>query len=272
MMNGNGYFYNCYQLKNNTLPIYSKDNNGMIHIKNHDTLNINISCYDYNKNVSRVALTVIRSDEVFAMDSVISEDGAVVSKEIDFNKADSIQHGNFKIKIPANTFYDDLWLDLTELNSETYSLGSYNTVPLQKAVKVELSSSIHKNRAKVVIVRVDIKAREIPLKTSFDKNKFYAETKELGTFYLKFDTIKPVISDVNIGNNKIQATISDELSGIQSYNGYIDGEWVNFYYDAKNDQITYRFDEYCQSGEHNLKLVVSDAKGNTTTFTHQFKN
>ncbi|MBK6273372.1 MAG: hypothetical protein IPF58_01155 [Saprospirales bacterium] len=46
MMNDNGYFYNCYQLANNTLPFYLSE--GFYYIDNKDTFYLNIFCYDYN--------------------------------------------------------------------------------------------------------------------------------------------------------------------------------------------------------------------------------
>lgn len=48
-----------------------------------------------------------------------------------------------------------------------------------------------------------------------------------------------------VKNKVIQVKIGDALSGIDSYNGYIDGKWVNFYYDAKNDLMEYVIDGNC---------------------------
>ncbi|MBK9792670.1 MAG: hypothetical protein IPP60_06110 [Sphingobacteriales bacterium] len=144
--------------------------------------------------------------------------------------------------------------------------ADYNNIPLQKPAKIEFKSSIKKNRNKIVIVRQNHKGKETALKTTFDKTKFYAETKELGSFYLKYDTTKPIVEISNpisqIPYSSIQVKITDNLSGIDTYNGYIDNRWVNFYYDAKNDLIEYKFDEYCSKGEHLLKIIVTDKVGN----------
>jgi hypothetical protein len=123
-------------------------------------------------------------------------------------------------------------------------------------------------------VRQNNNGKETALKTTFDKTKFYADTKELGSFYLKYDTTKPEIQILNLKsetpNLSIQAKISDNLSGIDTYNGFIDDQWINFYYDAKNDIIQYNFDEYCTKGEHLLKIIVTDKVGNKNILTQKF--
>ena len=87
----------------------------------------------------------------------------------------------------------------------------------------------------------------------------------LGTFYLKYDIIKPNIQKIELLPETITANVSDNLSGVDTYNGYIDNNWVNFYYDAKNDKLIYTVDEHCTKGEHLLKLIVTDKVGNENT-------
>jgi hypothetical protein len=123
------------------------------------------------------------------------------------------------------------------------------------------------------MVRQNHKGKETALKTTFDKKTFYADTKELGTFYLKYDTTKPTvtIADSNTAvRNTIYAILKDNLSGINTYNGYIDDHWVNFYYDAKNDVIQYNLDEHCSKGEHLLKIIVTDNVGNKNIVQQKF--
>jgi hypothetical protein len=90
--------------------------------------------------------------------------------------------------------------------------------PLHKPAKIEFKSAIKKNRNKVVVVRQDNKGNETALKTTFDKTKFYAETKELGTFYLKYDTTKPIVEILNpksqIPNSSILVKITDNFPAL----------------------------------------------------------
>ena len=58
-------------------------------------------------------------------------------------------------------------------------------------------------------------------------------------------------------NWSITATISDNLSGIKTYRGEIDGKWVLMDYDAKSAKLTHVFDNL-PSGSHVFKLEVTD--------------
>ena len=72
----------------------------------------------------------------------------------------------------------------------------------------------------------------------------------------------------------IDFTISDDLSGINSYNGYINGNWILFDYDYKKARISYEFDgQFITDGRNEFKLEVTDNVGNSTIFeTHFLRN
>ena len=108
-----------------------------------------------------------------------------------------------------------------------------------------------------------------------------AKTKTLGKFALVLDTIGPIITIAKSIEGKwiseksnIQLTISDGLSGIKSYNGYLNGNWVLFEYDNKTKKITHNFsDGIVAEGANELKIIVMDNMGNSTIFeTHFFRS
>ena len=59
---------------------------------------------------------------------------------------------------------------------------------------------------------------------------------------------------------------------MQTYDGYIDGQWVLFEYDAKSDMISYQFDpSRMKFGiQHKFELYVTDAKGNKREYHTTF--
>src|SRR5690606_39458357 len=83
----------------------------------------------------------------------------------------------------------------------------------------------------------------------------------LGSFYVAVDTISPTITARNLTNgknvaaqSKIDFTISDNFSGIQSFNGYIDDKWVLMEYDSKNRHLWHRFrSEERRLGEEGMR-------------------
>ena len=87
----------------------------------------------------------------------------------------------------------------------------------------------------------------------------------------------PKIIPVNIaaeknmkGVSKISLKISDNLSGIKSFNGYIDGKWILMEFDAKSSNLWHSFDELTQPGKHSFELVVSDMKNNVNKYSILF--
>ncbi|MFN8237815.1 MAG: M23 family metallopeptidase [Chitinophagales bacterium] len=275
MMNDRGYFYNGYRLKNNALAFYRGDN-GFIQIKNNDTIDISLNCYDYKENKTSIRLKVIGAD------SGILTDNRDTTEALLTGKKDSLSLNGFKIIFPDKCFYDDVSLKVKQnvppdnFLSSSYFVGHMSdNIPLQKAAKIEFNSALKKQRNKILIIRRDTDGKETALATKNTKSKLYAETKRLGTFFLAYDTTKPEVNILNLAsgvlnNNSIQIKITDNLSGIDTYNGYIDDHWVNFYYDSKNDILLYQPDEYCLKGEHLLKIIVTDKVGNKTMVRQKF--
>jgi hypothetical protein len=68
----------------------------------------------------------------------------------------------------------------------------------------------------------------------------------------------------------IQLSINDTGSGIKSYDGYLNGNWI-FIDDTKTRRITHNFsDGIVAEGANDLKVIVIDNVGNSTTFESQF--
>lgn len=271
MMKGNGYFYNCYQLRKNTLPFYLAGYNGMLDTHAFNFSELKIQCIDYNSNCSTIKLSFQSIGDNISK-SVADSSLKAATTVINASNSDSFEVGKFKIKFVSNTFYDNAPLAITTIKknpkilSDEYHVGNKNELlPLQKPATITITSTIKKQRNKIVLVRKDFNGKETALKTTVTKYKFYASTMALGTFYLKYDTIKPNIQKIELRPETITANVSDNLSGVDTYNGYIDNNWINFYYDAKNDKLIYTVDEHCTKGEHLLKLIVTDKVGNENT-------
>ena len=104
-----------------------------------------------------------------------------------------------------------------------------------------------------------------------------ANPKTFGNFCIRADSVAPVISAINVkdGINLSKQTnmvfkISDNLSGIKSFNAYIDNQWVLMEYDIRNGRLWHTFDEKTGFGKHIFKLLVTDNKENTKTYQITF--
>ena len=74
------------------------------------------------------------------------------------------------------------------------------------------------------------------------------------------------------GKKDLRFLVTDELSGIDTFEGYLDNRWVLFEYDMKNDLLIYAFDtaRITRNAAHELELYVRDAKGNTSLYHSTF--
>jgi hypothetical protein len=134
-------------------------------------------------------------------------------------------------------------------------------------------------KSKAVIVREtkDEKNKLEPKETSWDGEFVKAKTRDFGKYYVLVDSMPPKVEPVNIFNGKamaglssIQIKVKDEISGLKTYRGEVDGKWVLFEYDEKNDLLTYFFDWRTEPGEHNFTLKVADYVGNESSYQAKF--
>ena len=129
---------------------------------------------------------------------------------------------------------------------------------------------------KAVIVRLE-GSRVTSVGGTYDSGCITAHPRTFGDFSIMLDLSRPVIKPVNIYKDKdmsrtasIEFAISDNLSGIASYNAYVDGRWVLMEFNPKKDLIYYTFDGHVKEGKHHLKLVVADNAGNVNTYEVDF--
>ncbi len=192
-------------------------------------------------------------------------------------KDSNFEMENASVFFPAGTFYDDFNLNF-KVKNNTVTVHD-DSVPAHSnfTITIKDSTLTAAQREKMFIGRVD--GKKISYNATFRKDDFFqTKVKVLGTYALVSDTLAPRISMAIpiegkwINQQKsVQLTIADDLSGIKSYNGYLNGKWVLFEYDNKTRKITHFFTEgLVADGANELKVVVVDNMGNSTTFETRF--
>ena len=125
------------------------------------------------------------------------------------------------------------------------------------------------------------KVEEFPAKKlpTEEKNDILtATTKTLGTYSIAIDTIAPKIKPVNFQNKKwlskhkyLKVKIDDDLSGISKYRATVNGKWILMEYDYKEGLLIHNFDDgIIKDTKNNLKIIVTDNVGNSSTFETTF--
>ncbi len=92
---------------------------------------------------------------------------------------------------------------------------------------------------------------------------------ELGTYRVAVDTIPPRITPLGKSSpstRTIRYKVSDRGTGIKSYRGTVDDQFILVAYSAKNGTMTCHIDpERVSKGRHTFKLAVEDYCGNVST-------
>ena len=70
-------------------------------------------------------------------------------------------------------------------------------------------------------------------------------------------------------NTTITVKIADNLSGIKSYRGTIDGKWIKMEYESKKTKLFYTFDNITK-GTHTFELTLIDGVGNESKVSIPF--
>lgn len=223
---------------------------------------------------NKTAITVpIQFDASVA---VIPVEPKVSNYFIKANKDNIFEKENASVFFPAGTFYDDFPLNFDVKNKVLYLHD--DTVPAHTNFTITMTDSkmSKEQQEKTFIARLE--GDQISYNSTYRKDSvFSTKVKTLGKYKLVSDTLAPTIIITKpiegkwVSQNAIQLQISDTGSGIKTYNGYLNGKWILFEYDNKTNTITHYFnDDLVLNGANELKVIVTDAMGNSTTFETRF--
>lgn len=96
---------------------------------------------------------------------------------------------------------------------------------------------------------------------SWNNGSIKFSTRQFGTFVLANDSIPPRIRMIYNTGEVMKFRVSDDLSGLDQYNFFVNGEWVLMEYDAKYNLLTSKVrDGMNLRGE--CKIELSDRAGN----------
>ena len=262
-------------MKNNYLwsNINANVDNGVFTVTPNFTQINRIEVSDYNENKTVITIPIEYSDQK----AIVLSDVKKTPYLVRYNKDSNFEKENVSVYFPAGTFYDDFYLNFDVKQNMLYLHD--DTVPAHSNFTISFVDTKSPSELKKKMYIASVYGKKLNyITTKLDGNTFSCRTKTLGQFTLVKDVIAPKISISKSIENKwitgqksISLTISDELSGIKSYNGYLNGKWILFEYESKSKRITHAFvDTLLNEGKNNLKVVVTDNVGNSTIFETQF--
>lgn len=249
-------------------------NDGILELKDNQVHDVKYVVKDVKGNCSELNFQIQNSANYRPKANTVK--GQIMS----YNKNNQFAKDNIQLDIPKGVLYTDL--DFL-YSSSVKPAGGYSQIhhvhnpltPLFSTyqLKIKPTSLPERLRDKALIASTQSGSEG----GKYEDGWVVVNTRNLGSFYVAVDTVAPNITPRNLsqGKNvaqqsKIDFTISDNFSGIQSFDGYIDGEWVLMEYDPKNKHLWHTFQSSLSKGKHQFRLVVKDWKDNERIYVADF--
>ena len=274
--------YRTWLEPGNQLGIYdSVKNNGLFTATDEKTHQVSFEVSDVYGNTSSLSFR-IQSQKI----AVAQKEPPV--KIFKYNHKNKIDTDELEFIIPEGALYNNVDFRFMEkpalpkFYAATYQLHN-SSVPLHFACPLRIKARHLPERLqdKVMLAQIDPASGKILSATGKYNNGWVeGNIRVLGTYSLAVDTIPPNITPQIFNEqktlkdpNRLKLKISDNLSGIEAFRGTIDGKWVLFEYDLKNNLLSYTFDKerFEFNKEHHLNLEVTDFKGNTRIYKTNFR-
>ncbi|MFM1877929.1 MAG: hypothetical protein RLZZ241_795 [Bacteroidota bacterium] len=261
----------CFRDPGNRLSVFSDlDGDGKLLVEEGQSYTVTISLYDLEGNTTVLNIPIVGKSET----PVVLKTSATSPYWVRSDQPASFDLGIAQVYFPAGAFYENTFLNL-ETAGDTLLLHEPN-IPLDENFTLSFSLENIPDAKRKGLSVVRLNQRNKPeFQQSYQRGEVLSiRSKELGRYTLMQDTIPPRIRPNNFKPKQwltnyryLSVLIDDSQSGIDTYNAYINGEWVLMEYEPKKRTLTYTFDQPLTGGPKlDLKIVVTDMTGNTQTY------
>lgn len=252
---------------------FKNEDNGIINVTPNfmESERIEVSDFSQNKTIINIPI------EYSPKKALISEDVKPTKYFIKSKSDSNFEKDNVSVFFPAGTFYEDFYMNFDVKNKILFLHEDIVPAHTNFSISFEDTKSSENDKKKMFIASVN--GNKLGFNTTkLAGNTFTCKSRTLGQFTLAKDSIAPKIAIAKSIEGKwltdkksIQLTVSDDLSGVKTINGYLNDKWVLFEYESKTKKITHTFDNnLLAEGQNKLKVVVADNVGNSTIFETQF--
>ena len=264
------HFHKSFGVDNNQLFVYPQRSYG-IPAKPKDKFNLEYSLFDARRNKTTL------------FTKVVIDSGAILTV-IPFEPHDAylwptmsytFTGHDFTLTVPEGACYEPV---LKNQGSMKICRIGDSKQPTAKDLEVRMTAKDKIHLGKQVITVTREGRAPVALATSYHNDTLIAASKYFGTFNVACDTLAPTIAwkslpatDTLLRKRTFYASVNDKLSGIASYNFYVDGEWIPVYLDGKNNHIVIELSKNITEAKHTFQLDVIDACGNTASLTKQLE-
>ena len=272
--NGGPYVQHLSPLPGYLNKIYTTDkNNGVVVLKDSNSHAIKIIVSDANGNMSFLKFNLIPAKFEPAKKTYPSTQKFVP------NYINIFENNNIKFYMPEGTIYDTINFTFKEFPSATgkniYQLHN-SSIPVHSNYPISIRESFAvEDTGKIVMKRVT-GSKQGYAKANYKHGWYTASFRDFGSFQLLIDREPPTISAIGFRNgmndtnaSRIIFRVRDNTENVASFVALLDGNWLRFTND-KGGSFIYNFDERCEPGEHELKIIATDQVGNKTEQVYTF--
>lgn len=241
----------------NTLKITTKAKQSTIRIDNREYTP------DYNLNNASIFLYDLKK---VTPDSITIENQTYplhfIKKVIPTEKS-HIYSSTADFHIARNAFYDTTYFQYHATNDTFYI--HHSTTPLQRYINITLKVDTGNFKEKTDVYSMGSDGTIYYEGGNWGSNGIHFRTRSLGRYFLQTDTIPPKIRYSHKSNGEVHLKITDLMSGIKTYNAYLNNKWLLMHYDYKRNLIwSERLNKTIEL-KGLLKVIVTDNAGNEQT-------
>lgn len=279
--NHNQTIHKCFVEPGNKLETYNYlNNNGYIYLHDYALHNVRIEVSDFHQNKSTLSYKVQRDDN----SGFFKETPTPFHDVLVQGKANSYETEGLKITMEDNVLFDHLYLNVKKSAkssiSDAYMVGD-DQIPaftwFDIQLKTKETTEALKEKYLIAVKNYRNAVKSLGGVFNNQDKTITAKTREFGYYYVSLDTVPPVITSLSVAAGKdmskykaIQFRIVDNLSGIDQYDCFVNGEWAVLELDGKKALYTYYIDEKVVKGKNQILLVVKDERNNATTYSAEF--
>ena len=249
----------------------SEKSNGEINIQPNKSYQLLIEVTDFKGNSSYVEAYILGIMQPQMQQKTTTN---LVSP----NKAYLYEFESSTVYFPKQAFYKEVSIH-SEQVGDTLKVGE-DFIPLKKPFEISFNSSKMDSltSAQSFIGKLDTKGKPKFLSNKIKNRMWEASSKTLGSFMISRDSIAPKIAPLNFRNkqwlsnhNFLKLKIDDDYTGVKSYRGEINGQWILLEYEPKNKTLIYNLSDLTfDKVLHQLNVEVEDFVENKTEYSIEF--
>jgi murein DD-endopeptidase MepM/ murein hydrolase activator NlpD len=275
------HYTRCYKLPNNKLALYGTEPMaGRITLAPGTQRAVRIVATDANGHETELEFTLVGATKEQAK---VWPQPARKGERLDWNSENRIGKDGLRMVLPPLALYEETELryskapppagayaPLHKINDENTPLHLHATLAI---APLAMPTSL---RPKALLVRYEHGGKKKAVGGTWDGDFLSAKVRSFGSYTIHVDTLAPRIAPVDLradmrGRKAFGIKVTDDLSGVERYEAFLNDQWIVMDYDPKRNLLTHAFDKHSEgAGQRNFQLRVWDERGNLAQFAITF--